>query len=151
MSKKDETKQVTVFDKLNTIAKTLMDQVPNDIKAKADAFCKQVADVVASEIIQADKQVEAAEKRADAAESRISEDGKTEHSEELFLLKDENCAAGTWQTLFRLSDDSKPLFCMRHKKHPEQPVVCGAHCAGFKLLSDGNVEICNGSIRHIKR
>lgn len=151
MSKKEDTKQVIVFDKLNTIAKTLMDQVPNDIRAKADAFCKQVAEVVAVEIQQAEKTVEAAVKRADAAEARISKDGKSEHSEEIFLLKDENCALGTWLTLFRLSDDSKPLYCMRHKKHPEQPVVCGAHCAGFKLLSDGNVEICNGSIRHIKR
>jgi arginine utilization protein RocB len=150
MSKKEE-KQDTIFEKLNNIAKTLMDQVPNDTRAKADAFCKQVAEVVAVEILQSEKKVESAEKRAEAAEARISKDGETEHSEELFILKDENCAAGTWPTLFRLSDDGKPLFCIRFKKHPEQPVLCGAHCAGFKLLSNGNVEICNGSTRYIRR
>ncbi len=146
-----DNKENPMFKKLNTLAKTLMDQVPNDIKAKADAFCKEVAKTVTSEIEQADKKVEDALKKVKAAEDRISNNGKKENKEEFFLLKDVSSNEGTWPSLFRASDDSKPLFCIRFKKHPDQPVACGAHCAGFKNLEDGNVEICNGSIRHIKR
>ncbi len=151
MMAKDE-KRVTFQDKLNNLAKNLMDQVPNDIRDKADNFIKEIAKAVTSEIAEIRKEVSAAEARAGAAEKRISEgkEGDLDVTEEKFILREVTSAEGTWPSLYRLSDSqNKALFCINPKKG--QPDICGAHCAGFKVLADGNVELCNGSVRQIER
>lgn len=135
--------------RLNKIAQNLMDQVSPDIRDKTNQFCKEIAKVVDAELEGSAKQAQDAEAKVKAIEKRISKKGDPE--EEFFLLRDNGCSVGTWPTLFRASDPEKPLFCIRLKKHPDQPMVCGAHCVGFKVLNDGNVEICNGSIRQIER
>jgi hypothetical protein len=140
-----------VIAKLNSLAKNLMDQVPNDIRSQTDNFVKEVAKSVKSELDESEKKLKEMEAELKALQQRFPKDGRKKVADELFELREHGSVEGTWPTLHRLSMPEKPLFCIRLKKHPEQPVVCGAHCAAFKILPDGNVEICNGSIREIKR
>lgn len=149
-----ETKS-TLDNTLNSLFSGLMSSVPNDIKAQADVFIKEVAGAVNSVLDNMEKKVVDADNRVKSLEARMVSSGKSgdkpAFEDEMFLLKSYRSVEGTWPTLFRVTDPAKPLFCIRYKKHPEQPVVCGAQCAGLKILSDGSVELCNGSVRKIVR
>lgn len=138
------------FDtKLNNLANTLMAEVPNDIKDKTDRFCKEVAKAVDSEISEMEKKVKTASEKVEDAEARLPKIGGA--NDESFILKDTVDTNGTFLALYRLSNKDKPLDCINYKKTPVQTAFCGEHCAGFKILKTGDVEICNGSIRKVKR
>lgn len=139
-----------LLNNLNNLAESLMNNVPNDIKDMSKVFVNEVAKLVQAELVEADKKIKEAETRLKAVEDRLGK-GKDNNKEELFILKSYGTLNGTWPTLFKAADPEKPLYCIRFKKHPEQPVVCGAHCAGFKMLKDNNIEICTGSVRVVKQ
>lgn len=141
-----EVGDVEVNNVLNTLAKNLMGGVPNDMHGKTDNFIKEVSKTVKSVLAESEKLVEVAENKIEAIEARTA-DGKTVEDER-FTLKEDSNVEGTWQALYRVSDPLKSLYCIRHKSSPE-PTFCGAHCAGFKILDNGNVEICTGSVRTI--
>ncbi len=142
-------KETELERNLNNLAKNLMDKVPNDIKSQTEVFCREVAKSVQSVLEQAERKVLEAEIKVEAIEKRMTKEGQPE--DEKFLLINSSDVNGTRETLYRQSDPKTALYCIRYKKNPDQPTTCGAHCAGFKKLNDGNVEICNGSIRQIVR
>lgn len=124
---------------LNAKAKELMSKVPQDIKGQTDSFIKEVAKAVDSEIREANKRADKAEKSV-AGMVQGGESGGEAH-----LLKEKRCTTGTYLTLFRASAPDTALLCIYPKStgDGQHPYCCSA-CAGFRVNPGGAVTICTG-------
>jgi hypothetical protein len=127
---------------LNQKARELMSSTPQNVQKQTDEFIKVVSEAVNSYIRDADKKVEAMEAK--------SKTGSSSGPGEQYFLKDAKIGnIGLHPSLHRSTYPNKPMLCIHYQFDVGSPRYCSTSCAGFEILDNGDVKLCDGRIRCI--